>query len=403
MDIKNIILRHIKSAGFQKRWRNIYWPLIKRAVAYIYNKPIDIYTQKTMTPPGAIEKMPPLVQKGPELAKKEVEPIPYEDAIEIIKKIAPEVQHEQGRVGSCVSWANVNMHRIYLRATYGASPELAHMDIYMDRKTPMLDNGMYPPNASRMVVERGIALYLDGKTIPHCFDKECLQKVTRKNYPSKKYDPVRIKVVQDFYDYYPAANKFDLLYTAMAEDFKKHGPRAHQFSIKSYQGWWSGEWPKATGKILGGHRIAIYNVPTVSPFTGEKLLLVQDSAYSKFAVWSHGIKGLKHLVKKEAEKLMTSFTVYSFIFDNKKKKLPARFYALTAVTLKKGEQGPMVKLLQEYLIYAGFSIPDGPTDYFGNQTQEALRQWQIMHLGKDYGGKYWGPISQQKMKEIFAG
>lgn len=413
-NIIKIIQEHIKSPGFQKRWRNIYWPAIKWAISYIYNKPIELYAQKSgaqknFTPGEPEQKTDAIdakeakkIEQIEQIARGKVEPVPYEDAVDIMRSLAPETQHEQGEIGSCVSWACVNMTRVYMRSLYGKSPELAHMDIYADRQTPGLDGGMYPDNALNMLKNRGIALYLNGATIPHVFKKENLPKVTRDKYPEKKLQSARIKTIKGYTSYYTSS--FDALYNAMAQDFEKHGPRAHQISILSDSGWWSGEWPKLTGKILGRHRIAVLNVPTITP-SGERMLFVYDSAYSTWRSWSHGIKGVKHLAESVADKILTSFSVIEFLDDKKENKIPSEFYALLYVNLSYGEGGKnagMIKLLQRYLIWSGFNIKAGPTGYFGEQTRQALREWQIKYLGRDYGGKYWGPVSRQKLKELIA-
>jgi|GEM_PF-6156924 len=63
--------------------------------------------------------------------------------------------------------------------------------------------------------------------------------------------------------------------------------------------------------------------------------------------------------------------------------------------LQKGQRGSEVTKLQNFLIEQGYTIPDGATGYFGDQTKSALSQWQkangIQVAASDYG--YWGPIS----------
>lgn len=65
--------------------------------------------------------------------------------------------------------------------------------------------------------------------------------------------------------------------------------------------------------------------------------------------------------------------------------------------LEYGMQGPDVKMLQILLINQGYSIPAGPTDYFGKQTQYALDAYQVTNNIAPRGG-YFGPITRAQMK-----
>ena len=84
--------------------------------------------------------------------------------------------------------------------------------------------------------------------------------------------------------------------------------------------------------------------------------------------------------------------VLNYIFIHKK--LMAT-YPTTEVSY--GQTSADVKTLQNFLISQGYSIPDGATGYFGNETQAALSQWQsangISSSTAGYGTN-WGPLSQ---------
>lgn len=69
--------------------------------------------------------------------------------------------------------------------------------------------------------------------------------------------------------------------------------------------------------------------------------------------------------------------------------------------LEPGMSGSQVKQLQEYLISMGYSIPDGATGYYGNQTKAAVTQLQN-DLGVDTGGYdgYWGPKTQSSLTKM---
>lgn len=60
-------------------------------------------------------------------------------------------------------------------------------------------------------------------------------------------------------------------------------------------------------------------------------------------------------------------------------------------------EGEDVRKLQQHLINAGYSIPDGPTNFFGSQTQSALIQFQIDNNISPAIG-YFGPITREFIK-----
>ncbi len=60
-----------------------------------------------------------------------------------------------------------------------------------------------------------------------------------------------------------------------------------------------------------------------------------------------------------------------------------------------GVVGDDVKELQTELIAAGYSIPDGPTTYFGPQTRAAVSAWQASNGVMPTAG-YFGPLSRAK-------
>lgn len=62
--------------------------------------------------------------------------------------------------------------------------------------------------------------------------------------------------------------------------------------------------------------------------------------------------------------------------------------------LQPGQTSPQVKQLQEFLIQQGFSIPAGPTGFYGNQTKAAVTAWQQKNgVDNSSGPGYWGPRS----------
>ena len=65
--------------------------------------------------------------------------------------------------------------------------------------------------------------------------------------------------------------------------------------------------------------------------------------------------------------------------------------------LENGMSGDDVKQLQTILIALGYSIPAGPTGYFGGQTQVALSSYQASNgIAPSVG--YFGSITRTQMK-----
>ena len=63
--------------------------------------------------------------------------------------------------------------------------------------------------------------------------------------------------------------------------------------------------------------------------------------------------------------------------------------------LSEGMQRTSVLTIQKALMVMGYSIPDGPTNYFGKQTKSAVKDFQRLH-----GLKVDGIVDRITMKEL---
>lgn len=72
--------------------------------------------------------------------------------------------------------------------------------------------------------------------------------------------------------------------------------------------------------------------------------------------------------------------------------------SLSVRDLEYGMEGEDVRALQTLLVGQGYTIPAGPTDYFGLQTQYALDTYQVDNDIAPRGG-YFGPITRAQMKK----
>ena len=62
--------------------------------------------------------------------------------------------------------------------------------------------------------------------------------------------------------------------------------------------------------------------------------------------------------------------------------------ALKTKTIRFGDRGEDVVLLQKFLEKEGFFTYSGKKGYYGNLTKIALRNWLISKTGKVYSGRY---------------
>lgn len=77
---------------------------------------------------------------------------------------------------------------------------------------------------------------------------------------------------------------------------------------------------------------------------------------------------------------------------------PVQTDVLATTVIKYGEESQNVTLLQTYLETQGYFTFKGKKGKFYGVTQRALSAWQRDVLGQDYGGSYWGTISQNAYK-----
>ena len=305
------------------------------------------------------------------------------DVLDLLKGVAYDVD-EQGKIGSCVSHSIRNLVRLNSRLHLPSEVDVSFADIYARRTTQHIgfDAGMFPDTAIRNVINDGVAVK---GAVQDVYDLDSLKQLEL-DINTALY---RIKPIQDFKLY--VAKAYDMR-DWFKQDFEKNGLRFHQLSIKSYAGWWSGEYPQATGDILGGHSIVIANT-----VMDDNSFVVVDSAYSGWRTWTLA-KGWRFPSIETMDTVMTSWREVNFTKNNN----PLEPYAmLKTATISFGDTGEHVKILQRYLISEGCQIPAGVTGYFLEQTQEALRCWQKKRLFKDYGGRYWGKISQNMFTALY--
>lgn len=141
-------------------------------------------------------------------------------------------------------------------------------------------------------------------------------------------------------------------------------------------------------KRSGGHSIA--GVPIgVFEFNGEPHIAINDST---------GDSEIRLMSESVLRKILTSYEIYEPTTATEEPKVKSNLeeYEKTILktqTIRYGQRGETVKVLQKYLGVTQDGV-------YGNQTRQAMIQWQIKNLGRSYGGKLWGTLSKNKFVKL---
>jgi len=362
-----------------------YIPLVKRGIGIIWNFIQNRYeAHKYAGKEQVIETL--IVPTEIASTPKDDVALKYEDAVKLMQEL--QINHEdQKRIGSCVAQTLVNLAKFNAKNETGHIPPLSVIDIYLDRQTLDLcfDCGMYPDKALNRTTKKG---YLPDM-LPYPANENELKQIQRDDKVFEKY---RIKGLIKDYGY--IGYNFEQIWAYITDEFSKGNIVAFQFSITSYRGWWTGgEFPVKDGENLGGHSVVGVGIPFI--LNGKRGFFVIDSAYSKGKVWSVG-RGIRHAMEDTLDFFLRSARYVTFNTGTK----PNKFERLGYVTIRYGEEGENVALLQEYLEQEGFFNYDGKKGNFREITRKALSEWQKQYLKKDYGGRYWGKMSQAMFKAL---
>jgi len=109
---------------------------------------------------------------------------------------------------------------------------------------------------------------------------------------------------------------------------------------------------------------------------------------------SHSHSSSSHSHSSGSSAVVTAPVVPTAVASTTGEVLGAKTYAFSR-DLFFGISGPDVVELQTELIAAGYSIPDGPTNYFGSETRAAVASWQAAKGVMPSAG-YFGPLSRAK-------
>lgn len=421
MTFKELLIRHLRSAGFQRRFRNIYLPFLKEWLAAPYNRLhtwwFEKWYQEQVSTGEAKEEAEYEDADGAVLYEgANIEPLQQEDAVEVLRPYL--LNHERQNFGMCVTHTVKNIFRFAAKAIFKGYTDYSEHDIYLDRTTRAkgIDNGMNSSATLDRIIEKGVAI---AGIVPDP-EKESDLNTERSDYPDEEVDPFRIKLLKSR-EYVSAAGDFDKLWDFITATYAQRGVRPFQFSITSYAGWWKSDVPTATGSVYGGHSVMGLTIPFL--YRGKRAFFAVDSSFRNGLVWSIDT-GIRIVTEDCWNGLGRAFRPVEFV-DPVEKALggtvvvPVPKMELLSVTAQYGQSNEHVTKIQKALIAAGFDIPaitTGATDYgyYGQQTADAVlafhthfapafaminSYWTVDRL-RELQGKSFGDLSVQVMNGI---
>lgn len=382
--LKELLVRHFASAGFKRRFTNIYLPVIKQFLAYPYRAIHAKLEQNQFAEEYKIDRSIEDAEEAPDTATYNAEGIilTEENAVELLKRY--QLNHEPQEFGTCVAHSMKNIHRFATKACFNDVPDFSEHDVYIDRETRGndLDGGMYPSRTLQRMVEKGIAIK---GVVPTALKTKDLN-TTRADYPDALLAPFRVKMIKT-HKSINAEGAFDLVWNYIVETYNKHGVRPFQFSITSRAGWWGSDVPEATGKTYGGHSAVGLTIPFM--FGKKRAFFCIDSSYRRGTTWRVGT-GIRIVTEDCWNGLGKIIRPLSFV-DVIEKKLGTQIIEdpsvpnvptlpnqpLLTVPAAMPQQNVHVEAIQKALIANGFDIPaitSGSTGYgyYGQQTADAV-------------------------------
>lgn len=422
--MKAFILRHLQSAGFQRRLKNIYIPLAKQGLTFVYRYfhgklEQNQFAQEYQTDKVIEGEDDEVLSTDSYSATGNI--LTEEDAIELFKKNYV-LNHEPQKYGTCVAHTMKNIHRFAIKTIFGDESNFSEHDVYIDRytRTKGLDMGMSPSKTFKRMAEKGIAVR---GVVPTATSKSDLQ-TTREDYPDDKLAPFRVKMIKKN-TYLQTTRDFEPLWNYLVQTYNTHGVRPFQFSITSRQGWWGKDVPTATGKTYGGHSVMGLTIPFMHG--NKRAFLAIDSSYRRGTSWKigQGVRivtedcwnGLGGYVRPVEYVPAIEAALVGAVIPPVTPDAPSA--KLLTVTAALGQSNAYVSDIQKALISIGFPMPaitsgNAQYGYYGVQTAEAVLKFQLAHVNRfmarnpmhdaqalrGWKGEYFGEGSIAVMNEL---
>lgn len=389
--MKELIVRHITSPGFQRRWTNIYWPFLKTFLATPYNKTL-IYWSEKWYENQMIHSEETLTVDDVDSASYSVNQrvvLTQEDAFDVVRQYL--VDHEDQDFGMCVTHTVKNIYRFAAKALFSGITDFSEHDIYLDRTTRHngVDAGMNSSATLDRIIEKGVAIH---GIVPDPVEESDLN-ATREDYPDDQLTPWRIKLLKQrgFMD---ARRDFEKVWAFMTEDYAKRGVRPFQFSIIAMRGWWTSDVPSATGTIYGGHSVMGLTIPFM--YGNKRAFFAIDSSYRSGLAWqvAPGVRivtedcwyGLGKYVRPvefidSIEQALGGNIVTPTPVPPSIPQRPGKPEVLS-ISAVFGQENEHVAKIQKALVHFGYDLPaitkaGAPWGYYGTETAAAVKRWQV--------------------------
>lgn len=400
--MQELIKRHFQSAGFQKRFKFIYLPLLKKAFAYFWNLYAD-KKEKTIFA-DAYRHNAPLVIPEEAMANamgKMQLPL-YETVGEKLKAwFVP--SEEQGSTGQCVAFSMENIIKNIAKVIGFGDISISPLDTYVDRTTRRFAGdytGMNPSLMMRDVARKGIAV---GNLLTRVTDQSVLKNYDdRAFYPDALLDPFRVKILKSHTD---VGRNFDTLVSTINSVPTGFPIQISLTVTKSYFGY---DIPDLSStEEYGGHSIVAIG-GSACIVDGKEGFFITDSAYYKNRVARWGVS--IRFISREYWERYGGWSLKPKFTDEIEAKLSGVVPPIKVkieLGAKFNDVGEHVKAIQLALIAKGEIIPAGATGVYGQQTADAVLSFQLKNLQKfyeadsrynektlrDLGGKNFGALS----------
>lgn len=409
--MKDFIYKHFQSAGFQKRLKYIYLPLLKKGSAYLWNKYADKKELSIFA--DAYRNNPPV--EHPEMFSSALSSPAEKKQLPLYENVADRLREwfypseEQGSTGQCVAFTGENIVKNIAKVIGLGKISLSPLDLYVDRHTRRFTGdytGMNPSLMLQALATKGIAV---GDLLPRMTDQSLMKDVDdRAFYPDALISHFRIKPLKAHQN---IGRDFDTLVQKI-----NSVPTGYpiQISLTCTDTYFGYDLPLATHtKEYGGHSVTAIG-GSACIVDGKEGFFITDSAYYKNRVARFGVS-IRFLTREFWEKY-GGWSLYPIFNDE----INAKAFSLTPPIMAKIEQGAKlgersdnVAKIQLALIRKGEIIPSGATGFYGEETAKAVLSWQIKNVAKfnqadgrytvttltELGGKNFGALSVKIINE----
>lgn len=411
--LKQLLIRHFRSAGFQKRLKHIYLPMLKKGGAYLWNLYADRKERKIFDKVYRLAETVERPESAPTASAPMGASIPlYENIAHSLRDWFVDSPY-QGSTGQCVAFSLDNIIRAVAKVMGLGGIAVSPLDVYLDRTTRRFKGDYTGMNVGLMfnsVINKGVAL---ADLLPRMDDQSLMVNVDdRALYPDTLISPFRIKILSeavnlgtDWKNLMNTINSLPVGYPV-------------QISLGVGDGYFGYDIPKERSTVeYGGHSIvAIGGSGCI--VDGQEGFFITDSAYYKNRVSRWGVT-IRFITK--AYWLRNGWGAYlpKFIEPIQTKAMEKRPYVpaeLIETPAQQGQEGEHVRAIQNALITLGYNIPSGATGFYGTESAKSVLAFQIANIKyfqeldptytlekmKSLGGKYFGNLSVKVINSLIS-